>query len=116
VRDPQPVEHLGIAHQRSAAFPAGHQHHIGAGKVGDREVRLHPKGAGVGSLKPRLFGDKAKLHPWQAGQDFVRADRVQGREAVEDQDRDLHRSAAPDLAGALGRVSDPRGAWVVAAK
>jgi hypothetical protein len=77
VRDPQPVEHLGIAHQRSAAFPAGHQHHIGAGKVGDREVRLHPKGAGVGSLKPRLFGDKAKLHPWQAGQDFVRADRVQ---------------------------------------
>ena len=90
----QPLQHLGILHQRPAARAAGHQHHLGAGQVAEREVGLHAEGAGVGSLAARLLGDEAKLGPRQAGQDLVGADRVKGREAVEDQDRDLHRAHA----------------------
>ena len=85
-----PLEDTGVLTCVGFAGTARHHHHRGCGDCLEREVGHEREGSVVGALRTGLGGHELHVAAGEAAQHLVRADRVEGGEPREQQDRDLH--------------------------
>jgi hypothetical protein len=79
-----------VAHERDLAGAAGDHEHVRALHVAEFGVHDETQRAAVVAHRSGALADQHRLGAGQAAQDLVRAYRVEGGEAVEEQDGDLH--------------------------
>ena len=92
---PDPREDPLVVEQRARAPAAGHDEHVGLGDVLEDGVDMHGEALVVGPDRADLVADECELRVGQPGENLVRADRVEGGEAVIQRDGDLHGRIIP---------------------
>ena len=90
VGGPQPVEDGLVLLGVGLTGPAGHEEDVRVGHVGQGRVGDQRQGLGVGALGACLRRHEGEVGVGQARQHLVGPDGVEGREAVEEQDGDVH--------------------------
>ncbi len=93
-----------VVHVRDLPGPAGHNEDVGLGDVGERGVGDQAEGADFVVVDTGPLGDEHRLGTRQPAEGLVRADGVQGGEAVEEEDGDLHGLAPWGWVGVGGPV------------
>ena len=86
----QPGEDALVLEQRPVAGAAGDEDDVGLGHLLERVVGAEAEGAGSVAHRPLFGPDEADLPAGHGAQHLVGADRVEGGELVEDEDRDFH--------------------------
>ena len=86
----EPVEDRLVLLRLRLTGPAGHEEDVGAGDVVEGGVGDEGQGLGVGALRTGLGGHEGEVGVGEAGEHLVGADGVEGGEAVEEQDGDVH--------------------------
>ena len=86
----QPAEEGLVLHLVALAGAAGDDHDVRGGHLGEGPVGDEREAALVVADRAGLLGDEDGLGAGAAAEDLVRADGVEGGEAVEEHDGDLH--------------------------
>src|SRR5690606_38143195 len=93
----QPVQQGRVGHAGALAGPARCDDDVGAGHLVQGAVGGQGEPAGLVAHGPGPLGDEHRLGAGDPAEDLVGADGVEGREAVEEDDGDLH--AGPFVEG-----------------
>jgi hypothetical protein len=89
-----PVEHALVVHQPARAEATREDEDVRVGPVLERDLGVQGEHPVVGLHRPGLEADELELGAREAGQDLVRADRVERGDLVEDWNGDLHATSS----------------------
>src|SRR5215213_570498 len=93
-----PSEGRLIIHQGHLSRPSGDDQNVGRRDLVERVIGHQREAARIRANRPALPGHELDRGFGSRSQDFVRPDRVEGREPVKDKNRYFHSIASPDMA------------------
>src|SRR5215213_923755 len=93
-----PSEGRLIIHQGHLSRPSGDDQNVGRRDLVERVIGHQREAARIRANRPALPGHELDRCFGSRSQDFVRPDRVEGREPVKDKNRYFHSIASPDMA------------------
>jgi hypothetical protein len=91
---PDPREDTLVLHQRTRPNPTWEDEDVRLGKVLERGLGVQREHAVVGPDRACIEPDELELRVRQAREHLVGADGVEGRDAVEDGNGDLHATSS----------------------